>query len=490
MDDDFAERRVGTTVRAKWRLEKLLGVGGMAAVYVGAHKIGRREAIKILHPAIARSKELRARFEQEAHAVNRFKHPGTVEIRDIDVTEDGAPFLVMELLEGESLSDRAQRPGGIELDEILRLADELLDVLVAAHAQGIIHRDIKPDNLFVQAGGRLKVLDFGIARVKAGISDLQTRAGAMLGTVPYMAPEQLMGGDIDARVDLFAVGATMFRLVARRRIHEAENEAQLLVKMGTEPAPPLASVAPGAPPGVCLVVDRALQFERDLRYPDAATMQRDIQALRAGAPPPGPVTAGSPVGGPPAGAVAVAALASSPAAPAGADAPTAAAAPNALQAPPAPMTAPARAPATWNAAALDATLLAAAAPRQAVTSPGVDPPSAPGFVPLRRAGPSTAALAAAGPASPTAPRDSDQKKWIALLLSLFVAALLLLVVIALIRSSGGGTETSSSRDPAALDPDEPAWRPSPGKRSPPKPPKKRHGHGHGRGHGRSEIEDD
>src|SRR5258706_8791978 len=96
--EEFAERRVGTTLRAKWRLEKLLGVGGMAAVYVGVHKIGRREAIKILHPQIARSKELRARFEQEAHAVNRFTHPGAVEIRDIDVTEDGAPFLVMELL--------------------------------------------------------------------------------------------------------------------------------------------------------------------------------------------------------------------------------------------------------------------------------------------------------------------------------------------------------------------------------------------------------
>src|SRR5262245_54111233 len=184
--EDFAERRVGTTLRDKWRLEKLIGVGGMAAVYVGVHKIGRREAIKILHPAIARSKELRARFEQEAHAVNRFKHPGTVEIRDIDATEDGAPFLVMELLEGESLADRAQRDGGAPIDEVLRLVDELLDVLVAAHAQGIIHRDIKPDNLFVQVDGRLKVLDFGIAQVKAGISDLQTRAGAMLGTVPYM----------------------------------------------------------------------------------------------------------------------------------------------------------------------------------------------------------------------------------------------------------------------------------------------------------------
>src|SRR6185437_14628179 len=158
----LAERRVGTTLRDKWTLERLLGVGGMAAVYVAAHKIGRREAIKILHPEVARSPELRARFEQEAHAVNRLKHPGAVEIHDIDVTEDGAPFLVMELLEGESLAARAKRPGGVEGGEMLRFVDELLDVLAAAHAQGIIHRDVKLDNLFVQRDGRLKVLDFGI----------------------------------------------------------------------------------------------------------------------------------------------------------------------------------------------------------------------------------------------------------------------------------------------------------------------------------------
>src|ERR1700760_290372 len=112
MDPDlFAERRVGSTLRGKWTREKLLGVGGMAAVYAGAHKIGQRAAIKILHPEIARSAELRARFEQEAHAVNRFKHPGVLEIRDIDVAEDGAPFLVMELLDGTSIADLADGTG-------------------------------------------------------------------------------------------------------------------------------------------------------------------------------------------------------------------------------------------------------------------------------------------------------------------------------------------------------------------------------------------
>src|SRR3712207_4066890 len=121
-----ADRRVGTTIRGKWRLEKPLGGGGMGAGYAGGHSIGRRAAIKILHPENARSKELRARFEREAHAVNRFKHPAVVEILDIDATEDKAPFLVMELLEGESLTDRARRQNGLETDELLRLMDELL----------------------------------------------------------------------------------------------------------------------------------------------------------------------------------------------------------------------------------------------------------------------------------------------------------------------------------------------------------------------------
>ncbi|WP_437481563.1 protein kinase [Sorangium sp. So ce1014] len=289
MDDERAtcERRVGTTLRGKWTIDRLLGIGGMAAVYAATHKIGRREAIKILHPEVARSKDLRARFEREAQAVNRFRHPGVVEIRDIDIAEDGAPFLVMELLDGESLADRLQRLGHVETGEMLRLMDELLDVLGAAHEQGIIHRDIKLDNLFFERTGRLKVLDFGIARMRDGVKTaMRTRTGATLGTVSYMAPEQVRGISVDHRADLFAVGATMFRLIAKRRIHEARTESELLVKMATMAAPPLASVAPETPPGLCALVDRALAFDRDRRYPDARTMQADMRALLRGEAPP------------------------------------------------------------------------------------------------------------------------------------------------------------------------------------------------------------
>jgi len=276
------EGRLGTTVRDKWTLERILGVGGMAAVYVGLHRIGRRDAIKILHPEAAKRKDVCLRFEREAKAVNSFRHPGVVEIRDIDVTEDGAPFLVMELLDGESLLERVTRLSTIPLEDVLSYADQVLDVLVAAHPLGIIHRDIKPANLFLLREGRVKVLDFGLARVlDPNGSNAWTKTGATLGTTAYMPPEQARGRHIDGRADLFAVGATMFRLLTGRRIHDAEDEFDLLMKMAKEPAPSLASVLPGLPYDVCLVVDRALSFERDRRYFDAASMLDDVRSLRA-----------------------------------------------------------------------------------------------------------------------------------------------------------------------------------------------------------------
>lgn len=279
---DLCSARVGTTIKGKWRLERVIGIGGMAAVYEATHKIGRKEAIKMLHPEIARSADLCARFEQEARATNKLSHPGAVEIRDIDVSEDGCPFLVMELLEGENLGDRATRLGGIEEADMLRYVDELLGVLAAAHAASIVHRDIKLENLFVTTDGELKVLDFGIARMRSGPA--LTRTGMRLGTTSYMSPEQVRGKEVDGRADVFAVGATMFRLVARRRIHEADTDAEMVAKMAAEPAPPLASVA-NVSRELAMVVDRALAFDANERYPSATAMQSDVASLRRGEPP-------------------------------------------------------------------------------------------------------------------------------------------------------------------------------------------------------------
>jgi len=293
-EDEVASSRLGKVLREKWTLERLVGVGGMAAVYVARHKIGRLDAIKILHPEYARSDSVRARFEQEAHVLNKFKHPGAVEVRDLETTEDGAPFIVMELLEGKSLAT-AIREKAPTPEETLRMADEVLDVLAAAHAQGIIHRDIKPDNLFVLPNGSIKVLDFGIAQLRGDERQLKTKTGTTLGTVAYMPSEQLKGIDIDARADVYGVGATMFRMLTGKTPHDASSDVELMMKVLTDPAPRIASVA-AVREDVAKIVDRALAFDRDARYPDARAMQTDVRAARGAkdvpmaapiAPPPG-----------------------------------------------------------------------------------------------------------------------------------------------------------------------------------------------------------
>ncbi len=283
-DTAFLEERLGTTLKGKWTLERLLGCGGMAAVYAGRHTIGKCHAIKILHPEVAASPEVRARFAQEAQAVNLLHHRGAVEILDFDVSEDGCPFLVMELLEGETLGQRLQREKQYDLRELLTIADQTLEVLVDAHAEGIIHRDIKPANLFLLHEGGVKVLDFGVARMLEG-TKVQTRLGTALGTPTYMPPEQARGEAIDGRADIFALGGTLFRAITRQRIHQCESDADLLVKMATTPAPPLSSIAPHVSQDVCLVVDRALAFQRDQRYPHARVMQIDVRALLEGKTP-------------------------------------------------------------------------------------------------------------------------------------------------------------------------------------------------------------
>ena len=278
--------RIGKVLKGKWTLERLIGAGGMAAVYAAKHEIGRDEAIKILHAEVAKDDELVARFKREAHAVNRFKHPAAVEIRDVDVSEDGEPFLVMELLEGISVSRKVKRDGPLEQDEIMRVADELLDVLVAAHGEGVIHRDIKPANLFFEKDGRLRVLDFGMARVEAPPGGLVTEVGTQLGTVAYMPPEQLRGAELDHRADIYAVGATLFRLLSGERTHDADGEDELARKILSQPARPLGKVSSKVDEHICLIVDRALSRDPDERYPDAATMQDDVRAVREGDEPP------------------------------------------------------------------------------------------------------------------------------------------------------------------------------------------------------------
>jgi serine/threonine protein kinase len=282
VDRGQLQARIGSSLRGKWTLEKLLGWGGVGAVYLARHAIGRHDAIKILHAELMELPGLRERFEIEARAANRFRHPSAVEVRDLDHTEDGVPFLVMGLVEGETLAQRL-RTQKIDPGDLLAWIGEVLDVLTSAHREGIVHRDIKPDNLLLTRDGKLKVLDFGVARLPG--ADL-TDPGVAVGTVAYMAPEQIRGLGVDHRADVFAVGATMFRVLAGRQVHLAEGTPGAVFAAGLRSAPPLLSLVPDAGRGIAQIVDRALAFHAHERYPDAATMRADVLAVAGGGDPP------------------------------------------------------------------------------------------------------------------------------------------------------------------------------------------------------------
>ncbi len=283
--EGLAQRRVGTVLRDKYRIDRVLGVGGMAAVYAATHRNSKQFAIKVLHPELSLRAALRARFVKEGYVANMVKHPGAVAVLDDDVAEDGAAFLVMELLEGATLKT-LWRAGGqkLPLREVLVLGHRLLDVLDAAHKRGIVHRDVKPANLFLTTDGQLKVLDFGIARLADGTDSVSTVSGVMLGTPTFMAPEQALGqsSDIDARTDVWAVGATLFTLLSGQFVHDADTTQKILVLAATVPARSLAVAEPTVPKPVILAVDRALSFERDGRFPSADAMREALaQAYRS-----------------------------------------------------------------------------------------------------------------------------------------------------------------------------------------------------------------
>ncbi len=286
-----AQKRVGLFLREKWRLDRLLGVGGMAAVYAATHRNGKRGAIKMLHPELSADPGIRERFLREGRAANHVGHPGAVSVLDDDTAEDGSIFLVMDLLEGESLEGRRERMGGkLDVMDVLSITDQVLNVLIAAHAKGIVHRDLKPDNLFVTRDGAVKVLDFGIARLRESGASKGTHTGISMGTPSYMAQEQAraLWDEVDGRTDLWAVGATMFACLTGRVVHEGRTMNEQLLSAMTKPAPPVRTLAPATPRPVAEVIDQALAFDREGRFPTAGDMQAALrgayEALQSGAP--------------------------------------------------------------------------------------------------------------------------------------------------------------------------------------------------------------
>ncbi len=286
MPDDelksIADARLGRVLKGKYRLDRVLGIGGMATVYAATHRNKKRVAIKMLHPELSIRENIRSRFLREGYVANSVDHPGAVSVHDDDVAEDGSAFLVMELLEGVSVEELATSRAGekLPIELVVSIGDALLDVLVAAHAKGIVHRDLKPANLFLTNDGRLEVLDFGIARLHDETAGEATAVGAMLGTPAYMAPEQAMGEStkIDAQTDLWAVGATLFVLVSGELVHDGVNAQQLMVHAATKRARPIVSVAPDVPAPLAQLVDKALAFDKAERWLSAKEMREALQS--------------------------------------------------------------------------------------------------------------------------------------------------------------------------------------------------------------------
>jgi serine/threonine-protein kinase len=275
--------RIGTLLCQKWRIGPILGTGGMSTVYRAVHRNGKEVAIKVLHPELTQRERTRRRFLREGYIANRVDHPGAVSVLDDGVADDGTVFLVMELLHGETVGNTLKRRGAsYRVEEVLAVADGVLDVLASAHEKGIVHRDVKPDNVFVTCDGRLKLLDFGIASVRelSAVGAEVTLAGLALGTPAFMAPEQARGGpgEVDHRTDLWAVGAMMFTLFTQQLVHEGRSGNEALVLAATRPSRSVRELASELDARVAEVVDRALAFAKADRWPQARAMQAALRA--------------------------------------------------------------------------------------------------------------------------------------------------------------------------------------------------------------------
>jgi tetratricopeptide (TPR) repeat protein/predicted Ser/Thr protein kinase len=274
-----------------YRLLARLGAGGMGEVLLAEDtRLGRRVALKSLTGDRADAPEARARLLHEARAAAGLNHPNIAAIYDVLEFEDRA-FIVMEFVEGESLADRVTR-GPLPCGEALAVASQLIDALVVAHGQGVVHRDLKPGNLVLTPGGRIKVLDFGIARVQAveeadrhaaATAMSFTYAGQMVGTPGYSAPEQLTGGNVDARADIYGVGAVLFELLTGRPAFEGAEPLSRVLAALSAPPPSAAAINAEVPAEVSALVSKAMAREPHDRFQTARDMGAALQALEAGA---------------------------------------------------------------------------------------------------------------------------------------------------------------------------------------------------------------
>src|SRR5438128_200922 len=266
-----------------------IGVGGMGAVYRARDlKLGREVAIKLLRDTLIDDREYLARFEREARAASALNHPNIITIFEINEI-DGSPFIAMELVEGISLRDLLKK-GPVPIRKLLDITAQIADGLAAAHERDIVHRDLKPENVMLTNDGRVKIVDFGLARFNkpavsqastSDITSLRTPEGRVLGTAGYVSPEQARGtGKVDYRSDQFSFGSILYELVTGRRAFHRETTAETLAAIIHEEPQPLQQVSPRTPPPLCWIVERCLAKDPGDRYASTRDLARELRTLR------------------------------------------------------------------------------------------------------------------------------------------------------------------------------------------------------------------
>src|SRR6266511_379954 len=285
-----------------------LGTGGMGEVYKARDtRLERTVAVKVLPSHLSSSEEVRQRFEREAKTISSLSHPHICALYDVG-NQDGVEYLVMELLEGETLAERLAR-GLLPLDQTLRFGAQIASALEAAHRKGIIHRDLKPSNAMVTKSG-IKLLDFGLAKVLVPVPTMEsltsaptaakdvTQPGMILGTVPYMAPEQLQGRESDARGDIFALGAVLYEMATGRKAFGGSSPVSIMSAILTSEPPVVSSVQPMSPPSLDRLVKTCLAKDPEDRWQTARDIELQLAAIAEGAP--RDVSAADPIHGGPA----------------------------------------------------------------------------------------------------------------------------------------------------------------------------------------------
>jgi serine/threonine protein kinase len=272
---------VTQVIADRYELEEQVGVGGMSRVYRARDRsLERVVALKVLHEQYARDEDYVERFRREARAVAQLSHPGIVTVIDRGEDAEGKPFIVFEYVEGESLHQLLARSGALSIRQVLEVGGEIARALAFAHDHGLVHRDVKPQNVLLNGEGRAKVTDFGIARSTA-VENGVTQTGMVLGTSSYIAPEQARGERADACSDIYSLGAVLFELLTGRPPFDGDNFVAVAMQHVNEPAPSILERRPDCPVRLARAVDRALAKRREDRFPTMDAFAAELEACLA-----------------------------------------------------------------------------------------------------------------------------------------------------------------------------------------------------------------